>query len=197
MCGGGSDKGPEEMESRFASSEQALKFLKQYEQTFMELENDYIADTYQQFSDTNYANAAAQGANRASAIYQPAIRDQASAAFQRGFDPTSGAFQGESSALLQAQARGMGQAAADGGIGNTDMGFARYQNVVKMGQGQQTDAYQGSMDLAAAASGRIQDQAKSDFSDVNSLQSAAGSVTGMAAGFGLNSQYQNNAYRTA
>ena len=185
MCGGGGDK-PEDTEVRIALAEQAATYLNQYGKYFYDAENDYITSVQNQFSDNNYNRAVAAGMQQASAQYERAIGDMRSEAFNRGFDPGSGAFQSESESLRSAQARGMGLAGADRGISNTDMGFAGLQNVVKMGQGQQTDAFQGQMDLADAASARITDQAKSDFSRSTSLQNLAGTAVGMGAGYGLN-----------
>jgi hypothetical protein len=85
----------------------------------------------------------------------------------------------------------MGLAGADRGISNTDMGFAGLQNIVKMGQGLQTEAFQGQMDVASAASDRIRESAKDDFARSSSLQNLAGTGVGMAAGYGA------NPYRTA
>ena len=185
MCGGGGDK-PEEMESRLALSQQAAMMLQRYGSTFVGLENQFMDTVQNQFSDANYDSSIAAGMNQAAAQYEPAIQDMRAAAFNRGFDPTSGAFQSESEALRGAKARGMGLAGADRGISNTDMGFAGLQNIVKMGQGLQTEAFQGQMDVASAASDRIRQSAQDDFARSSSLQNLAGTGVGMAAGYGMN-----------
>lgn len=188
MCGGGAKK-PEEQDSRIALSQQVATMLNRYGSTFVDLENQFMDSVQNQFSLPNYDNAIAAGMNQAAAQYEPAIQDMQAAAFNRGFDPTSGAFQSESEALRGAKARGMGLAGADRGISNTDMGFAGLQNIVKMGQGLQTEAFQGQMDLASAASDRIRQSAKDDFARSSSLQNLAGTGVGMASGYGLN-QYK-------
>ena len=186
MCGGGGGGSARERESRRALMEQAATMLKMYGDTFVPLENQYIQGVQNTFDQSNYDRAMAAGALQASSEYEPGIRDMRAAAFNRGFDPGSGAFGAESDALRGAQARGMGMAAADRGITNTDLGFAGLQNIVRMGQGLQTEAFQGQMDVSSAAADRIRAQAESDFARSSSLQGAAGTATGIAAGIGLN-----------
>lgn len=187
MCfGGGDDPSPEERKSRMALMEQATTMLQQYGDLFVPLENQYIENVQNTFDSSNYDRAMGAGSLEAARAYEPGLRDMRQGAFNRGFDPTSGAFMAESDALRGAQARGMGMAAADRGISNTDSGYAGLQNIVRMGQGLQTDAFQGQMDVAASAADRIRGQAESDFKRSSTLQGLAGTVTGAAAGIGLN-----------
>jgi len=186
MCFGGGGSDPEERKSRLALMEQASTMLQQYGDLFVPIENQYIENVQNTFDDSNYNRAMAGGSLAAAEAYEPGIRDQRRGAFNRGFDPSSGAFMAESEALQGAKARGMGMAAADRGITNTDMGYAGLQNIVRMGQGIQTDAFQGQMDVAASAADRIRGQAESDLRRSSTLQGLAGTVTGAAAGIGLN-----------
>lgn len=188
MCGGGGDK-PEEMESRKIMSQQAAIYLNEYGRTGVPLENQLIDSVQGQFSQSNYADAMAAGQLQAAAAYEPGIAEAERAALNRGFDPGSGAFQGESTALRTAQARAMGQAGGDRAMSNTDAGLFGLQNIVKIGQGQQADAFKGQMDLADLASSRIRDMAKDDFSRSTSAASAAGTGVGSLAAFGLNRSY--------
>lgn len=188
MCMGGSDK-PEEMESRKALAMQAAIYFNQYGKTGIKLENQLIDSVQGQFSQANYADAMAAGQLQAAAAYEPGIAETRQAAINRGFDPGSGAFQSESDALRMAQARAMGQAGADRAMSNTDMGLYGLQNLVKIGQGQQADAFKGQMDVADLASGRIRDMARDDFSRSTSAASAAGTGVGSLAAFGINRSY--------
>jgi len=83
----------------------------------------------------------------------------------------------------------MGQAGADRAMSNTDIGLSGMQNLVKIGQGQQADAFQGQMDVAELSSGRIRDMARDDFARSTSAASAAGTGVGSLAAFGLNRSY--------
>lgn len=188
MCGGGGDK-PKEQESRLALAQQSADALRAYGRTFYNLETQEIDAASQQFDVANYDRAAAAGMQQAAREYEPALQDMQQGAFRRGFDPGSGAYGVESEALRGAQARAMGLAGADRAISNTDLGFNRLSNVVAMGQGQQTDAFAGQMDLAGLASDRIRDQARDDFTRSSSLQNTLGTLAGGTAAYGINQRY--------
>lgn len=184
--GGGSQKDPKEAESRLALAQQAAIQYNRYQDTFVPLENMFIDDARSQFDTVNYDNAMSRASNQTAAIYEQGLADMQGAAFNRGFDPTSGAFQEESSALRAAQARGMGLSAADAGISNTDRGYQMLGGVVQMGQGLANEAMAGQIDVAQTGVDRATRQAERDFMRSSSLQNIAGTATGMAAGYGLN-----------
>ena len=186
--GGGDAKDPKEAESRLALAQQAAIQYNRYQDTFADLENFFIDDAYSQFDPGRYDSSMGSAATQASAIYERGLYDMRDAAFNRGFDPSSGAFQAESSALRAAQARGIGYQAADAGISNTDRGYQMLGGVVAMGQGIANEAMAGQIDVAQAAVDRGTRQAEQDFMRSSSLQNMAGTATGMAAGYGLNNR---------
>jgi hypothetical protein len=183
---GGGDYEPEESEAKLALAEQAAISLQRYGDVFVPLENQFIESSFRRFDDQAYDSAIGQAQTQAMGLYERAIQDQQSAAFGRGFDPTSGAFQGESEALRAAQARGVGLAGANAGIDNTDQAYAGLTGVVRMGQGLATDAMSGQIDLAQNALDRGNAQARQDFQNISSLRSLAGTGAGIASGYGLN-----------
>ena len=185
MCGGGGEDGPKEMESKGALAQQAANALQRYGDVFVPLENMYINDTKAMFADGASDNSMASAQNQTSAIYEQGFGDMRGAQFQMGLDPMSGRAQGESSALREAQARGMGLAGSDAGISYSDSGYANLANVVQMGQGLQTEAVAGNitrmqnnLDRAGAAADR-------DFAKSQSIASIAGTGAGVATGYGL------------
>ena len=183
--GGGGD-GPEELESKSALAEQAANALRRYGQTFVPLENMFIQDTMDMFDPNASANAMAMAQNQTSSIYEQGLGDMQSAQFNMGLDPTSGRVKKESSALREAQARGMGLAGAGAGIDYTDAAYQGLGNVINMGQGLQTNAMSGNIDRLQSGLDRSGAQAKSDFARSSSLQSIAGTGAGMAYGsYGL------------
>ena len=187
MSFGGSDpKDPKEAESRLALAQQAAVSLRRYGETFVPLENMFIQDARNQFDEQNYTSAMGRATTQAAGLYERGLGDMQRAAFNRGFDPSSGAFQSESAALRAAQARGMGLAGADAGISNTDRGYQMLGNVVRMGQGLATDAMEGQINVAQTGVDRASRQAQQDFMRSSSLQNLAGTGAGMAAGYGLN-----------
>lgn len=184
--GGGGGYEPEESEAKLALAEQAAVMLQRYGEVFVPLENSYIESSFRQFGDQAYQGAMGRAQTQAMGLYENAIADQQRGAFNRGFDPSSGAFQAESESLRAAQARGAGMAGAMAGINNTDSAYGNLTNIVRMGQGLANEATSGQIDLANNAFAASRDQAQNDFSRVNSLRSLAGTGAGMAAGYGLN-----------
>jgi hypothetical protein len=183
--GGGGD-GPEELESKSALAEQAANALQRYGQTFVPLENMYIQDTMNMFDPNASASEMAAAQNQTSSLYEQGLGDMQSAQFNMGLDPTSGRVKKESSALREAQARGMGLAGASAGIDYTDAAYQGLGNVINMGQGLQTNAMSGNIDRLQAGLDRSGAQAQSDFARSSSLQSIAGTGAGMAYGsYGL------------
>lgn len=190
---GGGDNDPKEAESKLALAEQAAISLRRYGEVFVPLENQLISQTRQSLEPGAYDAPMAAAMQRTAGLYEPAQADLQQAAFQRGFDPGSGAFQTESDALSQAKARGMGLSGADAGITQTDRGLTGMSNLVAMGQGLASDAMAGQIDVAQAGVDRSMAQAQRDFGRSSSLQNLFGTGAGMAAGYGLNpySQQRN------
>jgi len=184
MCGGGGDS-PREMESKTALAQQAANALQRYGDIFVPLENMYINDTKSMFADGASDEAMASAQNQTSAIYEEGFGDMRGAQFQMGLDPMSGRAQGESSALREAQARGMGLAGSDAGISYTDSAYANLGNVVQMGQGLQSQAVDGNISRMASSLDRAGAAAERDFAKSQSIASIAGTGAGMAAGYGL------------
>ncbi len=185
MCGGGGDNRVDEQESKMALAEQAAVNLQRYGSTFVPLENQFIADQFDRFGEDAYTDSMSRAMNQTSSIYEDGISDLNSGAFQRGYDPTSGAYQAESGALRAAQARGMGLASAGAGIDNTDAGFEGLGNVIAMGQGLQGTTMQGNIDRLQSGLDRAGAEAERDFAKSSSIQQIAGTGVGMTASYGL------------
>lgn len=185
MCGGGGSGGPKEQESKLALAQQAANALKRYGDVFVPLENMYINDTKAMFDEGASDQAIAAAQNQTSAIYEQGFGDMRGAQFQMGLDPTSGRAVGESNALREAQARGMGLAGSDAGLSYTDSAYQNLGNVIQMGQGLQTQAVSGNIDRMQNSLDRAGAAAKRDFANSQSIASIAGTGAGMAASYGL------------
>ena len=103
----------------------------------------YINDTKAMFADGASDDAMTATQNQTSAIYEQGFGDMRGAQFQMGLDPNSGRAVGESNALREAQARGMGLAGSDAGLAYTDC------SVPKLGQ-----RHSNGSGLAGASRGR-------------------------------------------
>ena len=189
MCGGGGDTRVREPESQAALAEQAAINLRRYGDIFVPLENQFIETSMAQFDDRNYERAMGNAATRVAGLYESGMADFNQAAFSRGLDPTSGAYRAESSALREAQARGMGQAMADSAMSNTDQGLGGLTAIVRMGQGLSNDAMEGQLSLAQNQSERANRQAQMAFQNNQSIANIAGTGIGMGAGYVLPNLY--------
>lgn len=185
MCGGGGDNRVAELESKMALAEQAAISLQRYGETFVPLENAYIQDQFDRFGDQAYGDMMGRATSQTTSIYEDGLADLNRGAFQRGYDPTSGAYQAESGALRAAQARGVGLATAGAGITNTDAAYEGLGNVIAMGQGLQTNTVAGNIDRLQTGLDRAGAQAERDFARSSSIQQIAGTGAGMTASYGL------------
>lgn len=183
---GGGDYEPEESEAKLALAEQATYYAQRYGDVFVPLENSVIESTFRQFGDQAYEGAMGRAQTQAMGLYDQAIADQQRGAFNRGFDPGSGAFQSESESLAAAAARGAGMAGANAGIDQTDMAYGNLTGVVRMGQGLANEATAGQIELAGNAFDASRAAAQDDFSRISSLRNMAGTAAGLGAGYGLN-----------
>jgi len=183
--GGGGDTRVREPESQQALAEQAAINLRRYGEIFVPLENQFMETTMATFDQPNYDRAMGMAGTQTAGLYERGLGDFNRAAFQRGLDPSSGAYGAESSALRAAQARGMGTAMADAGMSNTDQGLGGLTAIVRMGQGLQNDAMQGQMDLAQNQMQRAGAQAQNAFQRNSSISGAFGTAAGMGAGYVL------------
>jgi len=186
MCFPSGPDEPKESMAKMALAETAASNLQRYGEVFVPLENMYINEATSSFNQENYSGQMGDASNQASSIYETGIGDAAQGAFARGLDPNSGAFNAESDALRTAQARVMGEAAADTGIAQTDRGFGQLANVAKMGLGIQSEVQEGLVAQSQNQLGAVQRKAEEDFSRSSSIQSLAGTGAGIAAGYGLN-----------
>ena len=185
MCfGGGGDK-PREVESKNALAQQAANALSRYGDVFVPLENMYINDTKAMFADGASDLSMAATQNQTAAIYEQGFGDMRGAQFQMGLDPNSGRALGESNALREAQARGMGLAGSDAGLASTDAAYQNLSNVIQMGQGLQAQAVDGNISRMQGSLDRADSAAQRDFANSQSIASIAGTGAGMAAGYGL------------
>ncbi len=184
--GGGGGNDPKERESKRALAEQAAVSLQRYGEVFVPLENMYIQDQLNRFGDSAYQDVMGRQSTQIAGVYEQGLEDLDRGAFNRGLDPTSGSYIAESDALRTAQARGMGLGSAAAGIGNTDMAYGGLMNVVRAGQGLQTDSMQGNLAMAESGLTKARAGAQEDFARSQSIQSIAGTAVGMAGAYGLN-----------
>jgi len=187
MSGGGDPKTPSESEAYKALAEQAGTYFNRYQDVFVPLENSYINSVVDIGSEDNYNRAAGAAGSAFTSAYTPELLNQQRQMLSQGIDPSSGKFQSTSQNSYGKFGSAMGLGIADAGANNTDRLFGGMTNLVKMGQGIQSEATQGQIGLASASETKARGAAETDFIKSQSNESVAGTAAGVAAGYGLNS----------
>ena len=122
--GGGGDTRVREPRSQRALAEQAVVASQRYGQIVVPVRNQFMAQTRDFLdNDQNFTNVMGEASTRALGIYEKGFDDFNRAAFNKGNDPGSGAYQGQSKAIRTAMERGVGGAMGDAGMATTDQGF--------------------------------------------------------------------------
>ncbi|MBT8450151.1 MAG: hypothetical protein KJO69_10700 [Gammaproteobacteria bacterium] len=185
MCGGGgyTEKEPE---SKLALAQQAAVSLQRYGETFVPLENAFIQDNLNAFGESAYKGSMGRASNQIAQMYENQMPDYQKEIFTAGIDPTSGAYQGKIDSIQKAKARSMGQGISAAGIDQSTNAYAGLQNVVKAGQGLNTDVLQGNVSRMNDQMSLAQTQASKDFADRSSTQQIAGTIAGAGAGIYAN-----------
>jgi hypothetical protein len=181
MCGGGGGYEEKEPESKTALARQAANALKRYGKVFVPLENAFIEDSLNSFGDDAYGDAMGQTSTSIAKMYEDKMPAYTKQTFAGGIDPTSGAYAGKTDSIMAAKARSMGEGAANAGIRQTDNAYAGLQNVVKAGQGLQTDTMQGNVSRMNDQLALAGTQAESDFASRSNTAGIAGTVAGVTA----------------
>lgn len=186
MCGGGGGYEEKEPESKLALAQQAANALKRYGEVFVPLENAFIQDSLNSFGDDAYGSVMGQTSTNIAQMYEDKMPAYTNQIFAGGIDPTSGAYAGKTDSIMAAKARSMGEGAANAGIRHTDNAYAGLQNVVKAGQGLQTDVMQGNVSRMNDSLALAGTQAEADFRKNSLASEVAGTVAGVGSGIYAN-----------
>lgn len=184
--GGGGDTRVKEPRSQRALAEQAANAARRYGEIVIPVRNEFMAETMGFLdNEQNFTTAMGEASTRASGVYEQGMEDFNRAAFSKGLDPASGAYQGQSNAIRTAQARGMGGAMGDAGLATTDKGLGRMMGSVLEGQGLQSDTLQGNAALASSQTAMLGAEAQDAYNRSSALQTATGTAIGVGAGYVL------------
>ena len=159
MSGGGGSTTIKDTPAQKSLARIAAQRFNLYQQYFVPLENQFIADVQSLKDPSNFENVA----SFVNTIQQPEFQEQrrqlAQQAFQQGVDPTSGQYRGRTQQLSQAQARGLGIGTAEGMSGLGDVGKIAQQ--------------------------RAQAEAKTSFAKAQTVPAAIGTGVGLGVGYTL------------
>jgi hypothetical protein len=179
MGGGGSAERPDETEAYKALANQTATFFNRYKEVFVPLENMYIESVFEAGEGAAYQKAEDIGALTAQRAFENNIGEASQELLARGIDPSSGAFKARTEDMYSTLGAARGLNAADAQIGNTDRFLGGINEVMKMGQGVNSEAAQGQIALAQTAEDKARSLAATEFSKGQQGLQALGAGAGM------------------
>lgn len=193
MCGGGG-KTPEvkETAAERALAETSAKKFQDYQANFVPLENQYMERVEQIGSDTNIDKVGANAQAGAAKEFSGLRSKMDSQSFARNLDPTSGAYQNGSREVSNTFKRAVDDAGNNGRFAAENSYIQGLGNIVAIGNGQDTTAFNSMGALASQATNEAITDAKVDFYNKQSDEELKGAVVGGLTSYGLN-YAQNNA----
>jgi hypothetical protein len=185
MSGGGGSTTIRDTKSQKALASIAAQRFNLYQQYYVPLENQFMADVAGMIDPTAFESVEGFVNSIQQPEFQAARRGMQQKAFAMGADPTSGQYQAAAAQAQQAQAKGMGLGTAEGLSGQVDRYYQGMQNIVAMGQGQAGQAIAGLGDVGNIAQQRAAAEAKTSFTNYLGRQQMIGSAAGMGIGLGM------------
>lgn len=182
-------KGPkdiEETEEQIAAAAVAREKWDHYNETYVPVENEYMARVGQMDEDWQHDMATGGTAKQYSEAFDDAAQDSAAAQLQSGADPTSGRFSAGLADVRTSEA----SATADGMVTADQNQESRYvggvRNIVSMGQGVAADAQMGLQDVANRSASDAAYEATNKFRSSQDTQTMMGMAAGAGLEYGLN-----------
>jgi hypothetical protein len=176
--GGGGDTDIPETEAERALAEVSAKKWQDYQENFVPLENQYmqrVDDIGQQSNIDRVGDQAAAGVMSETSGANVGLQQQQ---FAKGLDPTSGGFKTKSSALNGAIQKSVQNAKNNGQFAAENSHIKGLGNVVAIGNGQETTAFNSMGSLAGQATSQAVNDSMNDFSRAQGEQDMVGTIAG-------------------
>lgn len=191
MCGNKSQSTevPETAAERALAEVSAAKW-KDYQDTFVPLQNEYMAGVDRLGTESAQQGYGMMAGNIAGAQVGDVINQSNQQLFSQGINPNSGAFQTKSRVLSQAIAKTQQNARNQGMLAAQNAHIQGLSNIAAIGNGQQTTAFQGMGNIAQTAASNAINESQRTFNRTQADQQLTGQVLGAAANFGMNSYFK-------
>ena len=183
---GGDDSKIEETEQQKASAEVAMSQWKDYLEKYRPFEDSYMEDVDRMNTNQQYNQVAGLAAVPVESQFSTAVRDTSRAMVRGGLNPTSGAFKSNLSKLDRAKSTTKADNMNQAQVGQQNRYVSGISNIVRMGQGQETEAVQGYGDLATNSARKASNDAGIALNNRRDNQQLAGAVVGAGTRYGLN-----------
>ena len=184
--GGGGDNKIEETPEQRAQADVAMMQWKDYLSKYRPFEDAFMEDVDRMNTGQQYNQAAGLAAVPVESEFSTAVRDTSRAMVGGGLNPNSGAFKSNLSKLDRAKSTTKADNMNQAQVGQQNRYVSGISNIVRMGQGQETEAVQGFSDLSSMSSRKAYNDANNALNNRRDNQQLAGAVVGAGTRYGLN-----------
>lgn len=184
--GGGGDNKIEETPEQRAQADVAMMQWKDYLNKYRPFEDAFMEDVDRMNTGQQYNQVAGLAAVPVESQFSTAVRDTSRAMVSGGLNPTSGAFRSNLSKLDRAKSTTKADNMNQAQVGQQNRYVSGISNIVRMGQGQETEAVQGYGDLATNSARKASNDAGIALNNRRDNQQLAGAVVGAGTRYGLN-----------
>ncbi len=184
--GGGGDNKIEETPEQRAQADVAMMQWKDYLNKYRPFEDAFMEDVDRMNTGQQYNQVAGLAAVPVESQFSTAVRDTSRAMVSGGLNPTSGAFKSNLSKLDRAKSTTKADNMNQAQVGQQNRYVSGISNIVRMGQGQETEAVQGYGDLATNSARKAGNDANIALNNRRDNQQLAGAVVGAGTRYGLN-----------
>lgn len=184
--GGGGDNKIEETPEQRAQADVAMMQWKDYLNKYRPFEDAFMEDVDRMNTGQQYNQVAGLAAVPVESQFSTAVRDTSRAMVSGGLNPTSGAFRSNLSKLDRAKSTTKADNMNQAQVGQQNRYVSGISNIVRMGQGQETEAVQGYGDLATNSARKAGNDANIALNNRRDNQQLAGAVVGAGTRYGLN-----------
>jgi len=184
--GGGGSNTIEETEQQKAFAKVTQQKWNDYQQKYRPYENKFMRDVDNLNSQNSYQQVADVASVPVESEFTGAVMNTASQMTNAGINPNSGKFQEELNKIDRKKQQVKADYQNQAQIGQQDRYVSGVQNIVRMGQGQSTQAMQGLGDVASMANQRAQNDANINAQNRYGTQEVVGAAVGGATRYGLN-----------
>ena len=184
--GGGGDNKIEETAEQRAQADVAMMQWKDYLNKYRPFEDAFMEDVDRMNTGQQYNQVAGLAAVPVESQFSTAVRDTSRAMVSGGLNPNSGSFKSNLSKLDRAKSTTKADNMNQAQVGQQNRYVSGISNIVRMGQGQETEAVQGYGDLATNSARKAGNDANIALNNRRDNQQLAGAVVGAGTRYGLN-----------
>jgi len=183
--GGGGDNKIEETEQQKALAEVSMKEWQNYLDKYRPFENAYMDDVERMNTTQQYNQVAGLSAVPVESEFSNAVAETSSAMTRGGINPNSGMFKSQMGKLDRAKSSVKADSMSQAQLGQQNRYVGGINNIVRMGQGQATEAIQGFGDMASMSGQKAYNDARNAMQNRNDNAQIGGQVIGAGVRYGL------------